>query len=246
MGRFSSYGSLGWIAGALAGALLKDFNTIFIFGAFCCAAAAALSLLFPHQAGQFSKRQKVKKINFGSVFRKGLPVYLAVFMRHLGAVSVWIILPLYFTSQGLDRFWVGVLWGTNFTVQFIVMRYLQRFNPALVFTLGQLLSTAVFVAYVFTHNLVPLLAVQALLGVGWSCLYVGALLLVLRIGEDIGTASGIFQATLNLCHAAGPFLGGLISQGWGYSGTMIFAAILGAVGLAVSVPKTRTAGQTNA
>ncbi|MDA8226818.1 MAG: hypothetical protein M0T74_03785, partial [Desulfitobacterium hafniense] len=52
------------------------------------------------------------------------------------------------------------------------------------------------------------------------------------------TASGIFQAVLNFCATVGPFLGGLIAQGWGYRGVFFFAAALGVAGMAVAVPQT--------
>ncbi|MCL6638716.1 MAG: MFS transporter [Firmicutes bacterium] len=239
MGRFSSYGSLGWIAGALVAAWLKQFDILFAASSLCCAGAFFLSLRLPEEPGPESRRRGKNPSSLTAVIRSGGTVYLAVFARHLGATAVWIILPLYFASLGLDRFWVGVLWGINFAVQFLVMRHLERFNPHTVFTTGQLLSIGVFVAYAFVENLWPLVAAQALLGVAWSCLYVGALLLVLRTGEDRGTASGIFQATLNLCGAVGPFLGGAIAQEWGYRGVMLFAAALGVAGLAVAIPRTR-------
>lgn len=235
MGHFSSYGSLGWIAGALMAALLKDYSMIFGVSALCCAAAFILSMLLPAPAG---KNTSIKSISpFWAVIKPGFSIYLSVFLRHLGATAVWIILPLYFASIGLDHFWVGLLWGINFAVQFIVMRFMERFNPNSIFTLGQLLSIAVFIAYAFIKTFWPLVAAQAVLGVAWSCLYVGALLLVLKAGEDRGTASGMFQATLNLCGAVGPFLGGAIAQLWGYSGVMIFAAAVGTVGLIATVPK---------
>lgn len=239
MGRFSSYGSLGWIGGALAAALLKDFDTLFIAGALSCAAAFFLALFFPSQAVRGGGRTQKETPRLGRVLRLGLPVYLAVFLRHLGAAAVWIILPLYFTSLGLDRFWVGILWGINFTVQFIAMRYMERFDPNKIFAFGQVLSIAVFVSYVLVEHLYALMVVQVFLGLTWSCLYVGALLLVLGAGEDRGTASGIFQATLNLCGAAGPFLGGVIAQIWGYQGVLLFAAALGVAGLVVAVPRAR-------
>ncbi|MFZ5647573.1 MAG: MFS transporter [Bacillota bacterium] len=236
MGRFSSYGSLGWIAGALASAWLQDFRLIFAVSSLCCAVAFILSLLFPGLPGRSSAGEK-KAPRLGKVLKVGFPVYLAIFMRHLGAAAVWVILPLYFLSLGIDRFWLGVLWGTNFAVQFVVMRYLDSFNPVRVFTAGQLLSVAVFVSYAFLKSPWPLLAAQIMLGVAWSCLYVGALLLILRAGEDRGTASGIFQATINLCGVAGPLLGGAIAQGFGYRGVVIFAAALGAAGLLLSLPR---------
>jgi len=240
MGRFSSYGSLGWIAGALGAALLKDSNILFMSGAVCCLLAFSLSILFPSAAGPASVLQRKETASMINVIKVGFPIYLAVFLRHLGAAAVWIILPLYLVSLGLDRFWVGMLWGVNFSVQFLVMRYVDRFDAGKVFAFGQVLSIIVFVAYVLVSKPVPLMVVQVLLGVAWSCLYVGALLLVLRSGEDRGTATGIFQATLNLCSALGPLLGGIIAHFAGYHGVMIFAAALGVAGLAAAVPRQRT------
>ncbi|HBX23554.1 MAG TPA: MFS transporter [Desulfotomaculum sp.] len=246
MGRFSSYGSLGWIAGALGAAFLKDFNILFLASAMCCLVAFAIALFFSSATDLDVRGKKKEVASFRDVAKAGFPIYLAVFLRHLGAAAVWIILPLYFTSLGLDRFWVGMLWGVNFAVQFIVMRYVNRFDANKTFAFGQVLSIIVFVAYVLVSKLIPLIAVQVLLGVAWSCLYVGALLLVLRSGEDRGTASGVFQATLNLCSVFGPLLGGIIAQFAGYHGVMIFAAALGVAGLVVAVPRQgRTEAKMN-
>ncbi|MCS5695341.1 MFS transporter [Desulfofundulus thermocisternus] len=237
MGKFSSYGSLGWICGALGAALLKEFNLLFITSFACSAAAFIFSLTF-RESGTVHKRVRP---GLWQVMRRNFQIYLAVFLRHLGATAVWIILPLYFSSLGMNRFWIGLLWGINFAVQFVVMRFLERFDENKVFAFGQLLSIGVFTAYAFITARPALLAVQALLGVAWSCLYVGALLIVLRSGEERGTASGIFQSTLNLCNAVGPFLGGLIAELWGYRGVMLFAAGLGVAGLLVAVPAAREA-----
>lgn len=246
MGKFSSYGSLGWIGGAIGAAVLKEFHLLFSASAISCLLAFAFSLAFRERPDLVARREKKPRPQLLKVLRRNLQVYLAVFFRHLGATAVWIILPLYFTSLGLGRFWIGVLWGINFAVQSLVMRGLERFEASKTFAFGQLLSIAVFVAYAYVTALPALVFVQALLGVAWSCLYVGALLLVLRSGEERGTAGGIFQSTLNLCNAVGPFLGGLIAEWWGYRGVMLFSAGLGLLGLLVAVPKAREAQEERA
>jgi MFS family permease len=235
MGKFSSYGSLGWIFGALAAALVGDIHLLFWISFLVCLLAFFLSLVFREVPSLHLSAPP----NLWRVMRKNYRIYLAIFLRHLGATAVWIILPLYLASLGMDRFWIGLLWGINFAVQFIVMRYLERFSEYKIFAFGQLLSILVFVAYAFVSGRAPLIAVQALLGVAWSCLYVGALLIVLRSGEERGTAGGIFQSTLNLCNAVGPLLGGLIAQGWGYRGVIFFAAALGVAGMLTAVPASR-------
>jgi MFS family permease len=232
MGKYSSYGSLGWIFGALAAALVADIRMLFWLSFMFCLLAFLISLAFQKKPlYQFSAPP-----NLWQVLRRDYRVYLSVFLRHLGATAVWIILPLYLASLGMDKFWIGILWMINFVVQFIVMRYMERFSEYKIFFYGQLLSVLVFTAMAFITGRTHLIIIMALLGVAWSCLYVGALLIVLRSGEEKGTAGGIFQATLNLCSAVGPFLGGLIAQGWGYRGVLFFAAAIGLAGMLAAVP----------
>lgn len=232
MGKFSSYGSLGWICGALAAALIGEFHLLFVLSFLVCLLAFFFSLAY----------KELPLLNFSvppnlwEVAVRNCRVYFAVFLRHLGATAVWVIFPLFLASLGMNRFWIGLLWGINFATQFIVMRFLDRFSPLKIFAFGQLLSVFVFVSYTLVSGKIFLAGVQMLLGVAWSCIYVGALLIILRSGEERGTAGGIFQSTLNLCGAVGPLLGGLIAQGWGYHGVMFFAAALSMAGLLVALP----------
>lgn len=232
MGKYSSYGSLGWIISALAAALLSDIHLLFQLSALACLLAFFLTLTFR----ETPPLQAPAPPSLWKVLRRGNRVYLAVFLRHLGATAVWVILPLHMVALGMDQFWIGILWGVNFSVQFIVMRHLKQFSEYKIFAVGQALSVFVFLGFAFASGLFTLLAAQALLGVAWSLLYVGALLITLKSGEERGTAGGIFQSTLNLCSAIGPLLGGLIAQWWGYQGVMFFAAALGAIGMLVAVP----------
>ena len=240
MGKYSSYGSLGWIFGAAASAMVGDIELLFWLSFLFCLVAFFISLAFKKAPTHKFSRPP----NMWLVMRRDYRVYLAVFLRHLGASAVWVIFPLYLVSIGLDNFWIGLLWGVNFVVQFLVMRQLERFSEFKTFFWGQVLSVIVFLAYAFLTNRFSLIILQMVLGVAWSCLYVGALLIVLRGGKEKGTAGGIFQSTLNLCNAVGPLLGGLIAQGWGYRGVMLFAAALCVGGMFVIVPARRAASHT--
>jgi predicted MFS family arabinose efflux permease len=240
MGKYSSYGSLGWIFGAAASALVGDIKLLFWLSFLSCLLAFFISLAFQKVPSyKFSKPP-----NLWFVMRRDYRVYLAVFLRHLGASAVWVIFPLYLVSIGLDKSWIGLLWGVNFVVQFLVMRQLERFSEFKTFFYGQLLSVFVFIAYAFLTSRLSLVILQVIVGVAWSCLYVGALLIVLRGGKEKGTAGGIFQSTLNLCNAVGPILGGLIAQGWGYRGVMLFAAALCVGGMFVTVPARQPASES--
>ncbi|NLI13159.1 MFS transporter [Pelotomaculum propionicicum] len=239
MGKFSSYGSLGWIFGAMAAAIIGKIEMLFRLSFICCLLAFLLSLAFKKAPSYDFPNPP----NLWQVLRRDYRIYLAVFLRHLGATAVWIILPLYLASLGMDKFWIGFLWAINFVVQFVVMRELERFSEYKIFFYGQLLSVLVFAAFAVAAGRFYLIVIMFFLGVSWSCLYVGALLIVLRGGEEKGTAGGIFQSTLNLCSAVGPLLGGLIAQGWGYRGVMYFAAAIGLAGMFIAVPaKKKTSG----
>lgn len=197
MGRFSSYGSLGWIGGALASVFLTDFYDLFAASALACTLAFALSLLLSSRSEPKVCLKEKGVPSMSAVIKQGFSIYLAVFLRHLGATSVWIILPLYFiTSLGLDRSWIGILWGTNFAIQFIVMRSLEKFSPQRVFAFGQVVSIIVFISYILIHNWWLLLSVQVMLGIAWACLCVGALLLVLRAGENAVQLPGFSKLLL--------------------------------------------------
>lgn len=236
MGKFSSFSSLGWIGGSATATLITDIHMLFLASSIFCAVAFAMSIFLPRPATEVSIPVGHKP-NLVEVLKRGRTVYLSVFLRHLGATSVFIILPLYLASLGVSNSWIAALWMINFVVQFFVMRILERFDPAKVFAVGQVLSIIVFLGYGLAHSLQPLLFIQVVLGAAWACLYVGALLLVLRIGREPGTASGLFTATLNLCNAIGPLLGGIIAQYYGYRGVMFFAAAIGVGGMIVAVPK---------
>lgn len=235
MGKYSSYGSLGWIFGALASALFGDIKILFWLSFLLCLLAFFISLSF-QKAPQYNF---VRPPSLWHVIKRDYRVYLAVFLRHLGASAVWVIFPLYLNSVGHNNFWIGILWMINFIVQFVVMRQMERFSEFKTFFYGQLFSIIVFVSYAFVVNLYPLILVQVLMGVAWSCLYVGALLIVLKSGEEKGTAGGVFQSTLNLCNALGPLLGGLMAQWCGYRGVMIFAAALSLAGMLLTIPARR-------
>jgi MFS family permease len=232
LGKFSSYGSLGWIAGAMTAGIVKDFDHLFFLSGILCMVAFLVSLWLKEEVGQ-----KKKNPDFLGIIRRNSRTYLAIFLRHLGATAVWLIMPLYLASLGAGRYWIGLLWSVNFGAQFIAMRYVEKFNEYKVFALGQILSILVFLAYGFSNNYRHLIIVQVALGISWSCLYVGALLIVLGGGEDKGTASGIFQSTINLCNALGPFIGGVVAQSIGYKGVMFFAALITVASFLTAVPK---------
>lgn len=236
MGKFSSYGSLGWIGGAAAAAILTAYNTLFAFSALLCFVAFLVSLFMMEKISPEPKN--IPRLLM--VVRRNRSVLFAFFLRHLGATATWIILPLFFATLGASKTWIGLLWIINFVFQFIAMRFVERFSEKTVFLIGQVLSVVVFLGYAVSNYYLQVIPLQVLLGFSWAFLYVGSLLIVLRSGEEKGTASGVFFSAINLSGAVGPLLGGIISQFFGYRAVMLFAATITLVGLLSALRRTRS------
>jgi len=248
MGKYSSVACFGWIFGALTCSFVVEIKMLFLVALVGILAAFILSLLYrPDKAARSTIEERINpQESFWKVLLQGKSIYFPVFLRHLGASAVWMILPLYFESLGLGRFWLGILWALNFIGSFITMRLVERYDPKKIFAVGQLLSILVFTGYLIFDQIAFLLVTQFILGIGWGCLYMGALYTVLASTPCRGTASGILQGTLNLCGVLGPMCGGLVAGDYGYRGVVFFALILGMLSLTVALPgkkhiKKRTA-----
>jgi MFS family permease len=118
--------------------------------------------------------------------------------------------------------------------QFIAMRLIQRFNPARIFTIGLVTSVLVFAVYGVATHYLQLIPVQILLAVAWSGLFVGALNFLMAKNVERGTAAGMLYATSSLSGGIGPFLGGAISQVWGFPTLMYVSSGLSFAGLLAS------------
>lgn len=227
VGRFSSFSALGLIGGSLASALIKDYNLLFILSFICCAFAFFLSL----RLEEFSKYRASKVPRFLGVIWRNRAIYWPFFLRQLGASAVWIIFPLFLREIGADKFWIAMVVTTNYAGQAVLMALVERFAGKSLFRAGLFCSGAVFLLYTIISNFYQVFPIQLLLSGAWSMLYIEALVLLLRSGEEKGTAAGILMASTNLCLAVGPFFGGLLSSFWGYRAPMYAAAALSFAGL---------------
>ncbi|MEW6173261.1 MAG: MFS transporter [Bacillota bacterium] len=227
VGKFSSFGALGLIAGSLASAVLKEYHLLFALSFLSCAAAFLLSL----HLQEYNKLQMPPAPRFLSVIWRNRAVYWPFFLRQLGASAIWIIFPLFLRELGADKSWIAVVVTTNYAGQAVLMALVERFTGRGMFRLGLFLSGIVFLLYTVAAGFLQVIPMQALLSLAWSMLYIEASVLLLRSGEEKGTAAGIMVGTTNLCMAAGPFMGGFLSSLWGYHAPMFAAAALSFAGL---------------
>jgi MFS family permease len=232
--RFAALGSLGWLLGDVVAIFTHNYYILFLLSSASCGVAFIISLSFTEQVRRYSLKPATLQ-----VVRRNLKIYFSFFLRHLGANMVWVILPLFMASLGASKFWIAILLAINAGGQSIIMMFVERIRESRLFIFGFILSAAVFLIYSQSTGYLQLIPVQVLLAAAWSCLYVGALLLLLRKNEEKATATGILFSAVSLSGTVGPFLGGLVAQLWGYSALMYIAAGFSLAGLGLAAMRSR-------
>ncbi len=224
IGKFSSYGSLGWAFGAFIAGVIASYQGIFVFSS---------ALFFLAFLISFKLEMKHTPITVPffpiKVIKKNFSVYSSFLFRDLGAMSIWTIFPLYLTGLGADKFWIGILFVINTGTQFLVMQRIDKFKCETLVYLGLGVSTFVFLFYSFAINYWQVFPLQALLGVSWAFLYTGSLIYLMNRNIEKATSTGIFHSLRGLSGIFGPILGGVIAQIWGFKEVMYFAALLSSI-----------------
>jgi MFS family permease len=226
MGKFLSFGSLGWGIGQFVAGILAIYWEIFVFAGlfFFLGFIVALKTTISYV--------KLKVPMFPKeVIKRNISIYITFFLRHTGAYAVWIIFPLFLTQLGANELWIGIIYAINSLSQFPIMRLIDRFRSVALVTVGLVGTALTFTLYFYSQNFWQILPIQLLLALSWSLLYVGSLKFVAESGIERGTSVGLFNLTLSLSSVIGPVIGGVISQVFGYRYTMLFALGMVIIGL---------------
>ncbi len=231
MGRFVSFGALGWgIGSLLAGivATLPDTEAlgvrlVFAMSAGLFAIAFLLVLRMP-----FPKHAPLRVPLFPlDVIRRNLPVYASVLIRHTGANMIWVIFPLYLEDSLLiPKALIGVLYLTNTFTQFLFMMVIDRFRSERLVASGLIGASVTFFLFTLAQDFWQMLPVQVLLGFSWASLYIGGLKFVMGRSVERATSAGLLGSAINLSQAVGPLLGGALAIAFGRLGVMYAASAM--------------------
>lgn len=225
VGRFSSYGSLGWLCGCVVAIAARHYVPLFVISGGASALAFVLSLSLEEERGPTVRVSALPL----ELVRANIKVYLPYFLRCLGSYAVWTVFPLFLVEIGATRSWVAILDGINMASQFFLMRFVERFHPGRTLTVGLAASVVFCVAYGLARHYLQIIPVEVVVAVSWSCLWVGALSFLMRRSVERGTAAGLLYSITYLSSALGPLIGGFVAGGWGYRAVMyVGAAIMGA------------------
>jgi len=230
IGIFASFGALGWGFGSLMAGVFGDSRMIFVFAGglmiFACLAVWSLPITSEvrHRIPLFPKE----------VFKQNSAVYVSVLVRHTGANIVWVTYPLFLIEElGADKLWVGVIYTVNAITQFLVMRRLDRIRPATLVGAGIALSILTFLLFSQVGTYYEIIPLQAVLALSWSSLYVGGLRYVNERSSEKSTSTGWLAGMISVAGILGPAAGGYLNDLIDYRMTMVSAAFMCVIALAI-------------
>lgn len=230
MGKFSSFGSMGFGFGAFAAGLIGD--TFAIWYAFMLSTGLFLiSLIIASRLPPLEG--SLQRIPFFpiDVIRKNKMVYFSMLMRHSGAHAIWVIFPLYLLDMGASLFWIGVINATNAIGQFFYMYFLtDKFTSRRLVTVGLLLSVLIFFMFFSVTVWWVFIPLQLILAASWACLYVGSLKYVTEQNVERATATGMLNSILSMSIILGAAMGGTIAFYYSKKITIVVAFVLSFVG----------------
>jgi len=226
MGRFASFGALGWVIGSLSAGLIALYfavKGVFILCSLFCLVGFLIALVLTER--------KHKPLHIPlfpvSIIKKNMSVYASLLIRHSGAHIIWTFWPLYLMSLGADVFWVSVIQAINSSTQFLFMFFVtDKINSKKLVRIGILLSGITFFMFALVPNFWYILPVQILLGISWAFLYVGSLRYLTDRNVEKATVSGMLDSVLSLSSIIGPFLATIIVSFADYRTTMYVASVL--------------------
>jgi len=178
-------------------------------------------------------------------------LFMAAFSAMLGMGIISPFLPDLIKQHGANGFWVGMIFAgfgiSRAAVMPFVGKYSDRTGRKIFVCGGLALYSIISLFYPGTRNTLELTAVRLIHGLAAGMImpivvtYVGELAEKGKEGLTTGTMNMMFYTGL----AAGPFLGGIISQRFGFDEVFYFMSALGAVTFAIVLfflPEVKGAG----
>jgi MFS family permease len=212
MGRFASFGALGWGFGTVfAGyaAAVNIYLSFVVSTGFLALAFVSAMTLPPIERVQID----VPLIPIDTL-KRNLAVYMAILIRHSSANALWTLWSPFLISLGANEVQIGFVQAGNSIAQVVFMIGLvDRFKYKKLVQVGLITTSITFVYFMvvaFYLDWVQMIPAQILLGFSWSCLYVGALKFVTERNEERSTASGLLTSMMSIAGIIGPIIAAVV------------------------------------
>jgi MFS family permease len=228
IGKFTSFGSFGWSFGILAAGILSIYWKIFLFSSIIFFLAFLFSLFVSYKDDVKITVPRFPK----DVIKRSAPAYVVMLIRHTGAMTLWVIFPLYLKEDlGGSLFHISILYSLNPLGQFFVMQLIDRFKSTKLIAWGLVISIISFVGMAMVTFFWLMVIPWVILSFAWGFLYVGCLKFVMERNNEKATSTGILNSTMHISGIIGAFMGGIIAFNLGRVANIYTAAIMSSIGL---------------
>jgi MFS family permease len=238
IGKFTSFGSFGWSFGILVAGFLSIYWKIFLFSSIMF----FIAFLFSNFISFKDEEKMCVPLFPKDVIKRSLPAYIALLVRHTGAMSLWTIFQLYlFEDLGGSLLSIAILYSLNPLGQFFTMQVIDKYHSTKLITAGLIISIISFMGMAVVTEFWQMVIPWVVLSLAWGFLYVGSIKFVMERNIEKATCTGILNSTLNISAILGALIGGLIAFNFGRVANILFAASLSAISLALFLYLIRAA-----
>lgn len=242
MGRFASFGAVGWGAGTV----LAGFSALVFLDLRASFAVASLFFVIAFVSAMSLPPMDQPRLSVPlfpvATLKRNIAPYVAVLVRHSSASAVWTFWPLFLRSLGGDYLMISTIQCINSFAQVVFMAAItDRLDSRRLVSIGLVSSSVTFLSFTVATDILELLPTQVLLGFSWACLYVGALRFVVENNEERATSVGLLQSILSISSVIGPVIAAILfSVFQDYIPIMRFAAISSVASLVLFLALSRS------
>lgn len=235
------------VGGSIIGALVFNPGIGYKVVYFVCGAAGVIVLLLafriPNQDGK-KNNQRWKETFKTVVSNKGILITSAVEAAILFAYGTFeTFLPLYSIKMGLSAYEVGIFLSAQVITLALTKPMMGRFSDRhgrrpQIFT-GAIIGAICIGSFSFFKSFIPLLVLSILFGLSLSIVTsaTSAFISDLSKTETHGSAMGVFGSIMDIGHATGPLISGIIATYFGFGKAFIGASLVLATAAFVFIGK---------
>ncbi|MGD8707830.1 MAG: MFS transporter [Nitrosopumilaceae archaeon] len=217
-----SFHALGWMAGIIAAGVANDVKSIFLVSA----AFFVIGFLISTRLPNIISKKELEPGTTKRVIVRNKFLFSSLLLRHIGAASVWTVLPIMLMEQwGAELYQVSIVYIANTLTAFVLMNLMAtkiKISNVTKFKMGIGATTFVFVGLALVTDWWMAMPFMALVGGTWAFLFIGGNFHLME-NNPRSTSTGIFSSTLSIATVVGPVIAGTIAFAFDYVSVMYFA-----------------------
>ncbi len=220
-----SFHALGWLVGITIGGFTNNGKSIF----FVSSILFFIGFLISTRLQEIKSIKKTENGAVKKIITKNKLLFSSLLLRHIGAASVWTILPIMLVDVMHAKFYeVSIVYVSNTFTAFIIMNlmaYKIKIKNIIKFKIGIGLTIFVFIGLSLVTEWWMTIPFMSLVGATWAFIFIGGNFHLME-NNPKSTSTGIFSSTLSVSAVIGPLFAGIIAFYLDYVFVIYFAIII--------------------